>query len=397
MKKTITVSTISNYAVTCLNRDRNGVPKTAIYGGTERGRVSSQCRKYWLRRSEGLGELILSSEEGKELQKVATQTRHVCKALSLLDETKERLAGLGDEFVEQFESILDSKEVKLYTKTELIKMMDVLEKWIEEMGGIDVVIDFAKWYHANEKPNGDFEKPKGLEKDEQRNAQYNQFKKFQSNMVKCENTDISIDIACFGRMSAAAGQRVDGAVCMGHGITTHEVDIQSDFFSAVDMLMPVGGSGHINSNDFLTGCFYQCMSIDTEKLIKSLEQFGYVVDVDATAKAIVKAVIKAFILESSESRQNSMASHPFPAVVLIDQIDTKHPFDYAAAFEKAVERSDEGYLVPSIKRLKDEVEMMSRKFDILNIEHDWFCTKGIDIDEKYGKNCETLSELMDCI
>ena len=40
---------LQSFPVTCLNRDDVGSPKTAVVGGVERGRVSSQCWKRQVR------------------------------------------------------------------------------------------------------------------------------------------------------------------------------------------------------------------------------------------------------------------------------------------------------------------------------------------------------------
>lgn len=36
---------LKNYPATNLNRDDTGTPKTCIFGGVQRGRISSQCLK----------------------------------------------------------------------------------------------------------------------------------------------------------------------------------------------------------------------------------------------------------------------------------------------------------------------------------------------------------------
>ena len=43
--KLIELHILQSYPVSCLNRDDMGTPKTAIFGGCKRARVSSQCLK----------------------------------------------------------------------------------------------------------------------------------------------------------------------------------------------------------------------------------------------------------------------------------------------------------------------------------------------------------------
>ena len=48
----IEVHILKNYPPVNLNRDENGVPKSCMFGGTMRGRISSQCLKRSWRTSE---------------------------------------------------------------------------------------------------------------------------------------------------------------------------------------------------------------------------------------------------------------------------------------------------------------------------------------------------------
>ena len=61
---------IKNYPPTNLNRDDTGAPKTCMFGGTLRGRISSQCLKRSWRTSELFREAIGASRLG-------TRTRHL--------------------------------------------------------------------------------------------------------------------------------------------------------------------------------------------------------------------------------------------------------------------------------------------------------------------------------
>src|SRR5512136_3112896 len=47
---------LQNYAPSNLNRDDTGSPKDAIFGGYRRGRISSQCLKRSIRKSEAFAE-----------------------------------------------------------------------------------------------------------------------------------------------------------------------------------------------------------------------------------------------------------------------------------------------------------------------------------------------------
>jgi CRISPR system Cascade subunit CasC len=54
---------LQNYAPSNLNRDDTGAPKDAMFGGYRRGRISSQCLKRSIRRSEAFKEAF--EKDGK--------------------------------------------------------------------------------------------------------------------------------------------------------------------------------------------------------------------------------------------------------------------------------------------------------------------------------------------
>lgn len=49
MKTIIEIHALQNFAPSNLNRDDTGAPKDALFGGTRRARVSSQCSKRTVR------------------------------------------------------------------------------------------------------------------------------------------------------------------------------------------------------------------------------------------------------------------------------------------------------------------------------------------------------------
>jgi len=45
MKTIVEIHVLQNFAPSNLNRDDTGAPKDALFGGTRRARISSQCAK----------------------------------------------------------------------------------------------------------------------------------------------------------------------------------------------------------------------------------------------------------------------------------------------------------------------------------------------------------------
>lgn len=49
---TIEIDSLTNYGASLLNRDRDGFAKRVMFGGVERGRISSQSIKYAVRQAK---------------------------------------------------------------------------------------------------------------------------------------------------------------------------------------------------------------------------------------------------------------------------------------------------------------------------------------------------------
>ena len=79
---------LQSFPVTCLNRDDVGAPKSALFGGVQRARVSSQCWKRAIRE--------LASTDESACQHFASQrTRYVVKALEAAFAAKGKNRELG--------------------------------------------------------------------------------------------------------------------------------------------------------------------------------------------------------------------------------------------------------------------------------------------------------------
>ncbi|MGH8592624.1 MAG: type I-E CRISPR-associated protein Cas7/Cse4/CasC [Gammaproteobacteria bacterium] len=62
---------------------------------------------------------------------------------------------------------------------------------------------------------------------------------------------------------------VDGALAVAHVITTHAVDGDIDWFTAVDDLVADAGevgAGHLNTQEFSAGVFYRYASLNIQQL-----------------------------------------------------------------------------------------------------------------------------------
>ena len=72
----------------------------------------------------------------------------------------------------------------------------------------------------------------------------------------------TVDIALFGRMMADnTSLNIDAASQVAHAISTHATNMEMDFYTAVDDLLPSGemGADMMGTVEFNSSCFYRIL------------------------------------------------------------------------------------------------------------------------------------------
>ena len=157
-------------------------------------------------------------------------------------------------------------------------------------------------------------------------------------------------INLLGRMLAELDDaRVDGAVQVAHVLTTHETDVEIDYFSAVDDVTAAwgdtAGSAHMGHNEYSAGTFYRYVTVDLNDLLHNLGG-----DQQA-ARELAEAFLAATIMSLPQAKKNSTAPHTFPDLIVVN-VRADRPYSYAAAFEEPVTASrDSGFTGNSIDAL----------------------------------------------
>ena len=88
------------------------------------------------------------------------------------------------------------------------------------------------------------------------------------------STAEAVDVALFGRMLADMPEKNQNAACqVAHAISTHSVEREFDFYTAVDDLKPedTAGADMMGTVEFNSACFYRYAVVDWEKLVKNLQ------------------------------------------------------------------------------------------------------------------------------
>lgn len=324
---------LQSFPVTCLNRDDVGAPKSAVFGGCQRARVSSQS---WKRAIRALAkEIDPGIFEGQ-------RTRFVLRSI------KERLLKQGkDENDAQLISIIladamgkiDSVE-KGNVKTLLYFSPMEMDAIVQEMLSHESLDELMSIILDQETSAKDKEKAE------------KEAKKIAEKAVKALSKAVkdAADISIFGRMVADDHSlMVEGAGLFSHALSTHSVSNDIDFFSAVDDLNKEDqGAGHIGTLEFNSACYYRYIGLNIDPLLKDETHLGHFSSEEL--KAVIRTFLRASILAVPEARKNSMLGHNPPDYVF--GLNRKgQPLSLVNAFESPI-KSHQGYMQPSIEALE---------------------------------------------
>lgn len=316
---------IQNFAPSNLNRDDTGAPKDALFGGQRRARVSSQCFKRAVRLYSRDQQLIPAEYRALRTKKL--------QALLL-----ERLIGRdSEEAMGKIEVALAAAGLKLKDdgKTEYLLFLGERE-----------IASFAALVEAHW---DDLIIPAAGEKKGKKESKAAIPAELAKQAKALLDGGKAVDVALFGRMLADLPQVNQDAACqVAHAISTHRVERDFDYFTAVD---DVGGpdetgAGMIGQVEFNSATFYRYAALDVCKLLNNLQE-----DKDLTASAI-EALIQAMVRAIPTGKQNSFAAHNLPEFIGVSL--RKSPLNLANAFERPIQpRHDKSLTEQSVAALAD--------------------------------------------
>jgi len=303
---------LTTYPASNLNRDDTGRPKTVVFGGKPRLRISSQSlKRAWRtsavfaerlgervgKRTQRLGETILAhlKQRGMDDEKATEISRSIAGTFGKLTDDKEK----NQTFIKQLAFISEDERARA------IALAD------RALAGEDIT-------DALDKLLG--------------------------------KTDSAADIAMFGRMLAdAPAFNREAAVQVAHAMTTHNVIVEDDYYVAVDDLKRPAdrdgdvGTSFIGVQEYGAGVFYLYACIDTSLLQSNLGGDK------ALARDAVKALVEAAATVAPRGKQASFASRARASYILLER-GPQQPRTLAAAFIKSVRHED--ILTESIGRLR---------------------------------------------
>lgn len=329
---------LQSFPVTCLNRDDNNAPKTAMIGGVQRARVSSQCWKRQVR----IAMQQLGIKTGIRTKKVGELLRKACLELGAegvqAEKCAEKIAALISADTLVFVSESEVKAFAQYAQEHEFNLDDISDKVL--------VKEVAKVSKKALNPAID-----------------------------------ALDIALFGRMVAKAPTMdIEAASSFSHAISTHKVTNEIDFFTAVDDIKDIeaNGSSHMGTLEFNSATYYRYISLDLGQLA---ETFG--IDMEADQDQIrlaIEAFTKALFMAVPEARQTTQSGAcpwEYAKVMVRNGQRLQVPFESPVLPQKG------SYLAPSIEAMTDYLDakesMFGSMFGKLG-SYEWGIDKAYSID-----------------
>lgn len=409
----IALHILQPFPATCLNRDDVGAPKTLIFGGVTRARVSSQCWKRSIRllaKSQdfadtyavprfvsdrtarvaadiaGLLTAKLNPEERGMAEPLARGAAHYLATLDPKNENETKtMMFLSPTEYETLAGILAG--LKLEDRQSLVNGYQRLDKKALE----------AEEAEGESEPEGEEEKSKAKRgKADPKPLKPKEFFKLLKKVLKSPleqslQTGLprdAADIAIFGRMVANdASMNVEGAGLFAHAFSTHKCDNDLDFWTAVDDRKPTAegpGADNMNHAEFNSACYYRYVALNLDQLYYQKDESGVLSsnlrglmkvgdddkpeDVEAR-RNIVRAFLRAALLAVPSAKQNSMNGHSLPEFVL-GVVSKGQPFQLANAFEKPIQAKGEGWLQPSTEALEKHFKKLKKVFSLEAFEEE---------------------------
>ena len=313
---------VQNFSPACLNRDDTNSPKDCEFGGYRRARISSQCLKRAIRWDPSFRETLadhLSFRSRRFPAAVAQKLQSDGVSAERASEVGSALEGIARSAGTQSAAARASGQYDLdifrtpqsvfYTDNEVQLCAEKVQSELSDDADIPAIVRGLRF-----------------------------------------PTPRSADIAMFGRMvTSDAFENIDGACQVAHAISTNQVSMETDYFTAVDDLQPDDESGAdmIGIVGFNSSCFYRYSLIDMSVLHQNI-------DGKELELLTLQAFLKASIAAIPSGKQNSMAAYNPPEAMLAVVRSGGTPVSLANAFSRPVRPSREKSLIQTSVEALDQ-------------------------------------------
>lgn len=315
MTRFIQLHMLTSYPPSNLNRDDLGRPKTAIVGGRNRLRISSQSLKRAWRCSDTFS-AAMKGHVGTRTKRLGADAAETLRTQGIPDKDASDWGRLiADVFGKSRDDLMTEQLVHVSP---------------EEQQGLDSLV--AKLAQRRNKPSSE-----------------------ELLLLRKEST--AVDIAMFGRMLASDPDfNVDAAVQVAHAFTVHPVTVEEDYYTAVDdrkQREDDMGAGHVGVNEFGAGVFYHYVCVSRDQLQRNLGGDA------ALARRALAALVETMTTTPPSGKQNSFASRSFASFMLAERGD-RQPRSLAVSFLDGPDAPP--YLSQSVMRLDGLLERLDRVY-----------------------------------
>jgi len=356
---------LQNHAPSNLNRDENNEPKDCIFGGARRARISSQAIKHSIRTSTEFARL-LAPELKVERAELAQRTQW------MPERVRERVEAIYADLPDSEREIIVRQATRLGTSTE-----GQDDAGDESATGAEGTPSKgrgrSRGQGAESAPTADAPDTSAKQKTKQLmfltareiDQLTDKLYRLRDKTIRRNNKDIpfgnwtgdevhrqigdwiethALDIAMFGRMTTSSPfKNVDAAVQVAHALSTHKIEPEFDFYTAMeDRPEPdATGASFLGDTAFNSATYYKYINVHWEGLLGNL---GVKKQRDLAVLA-VKALLHAAMTAIPTGKQNAFAAHNLPDVALVEVLERNIPLSYANAVLKPVRPREEESLL----------------------------------------------------
>jgi len=420
---------IQNFVPSNLNRGETGAPKDCKFGGFRRARISSQCIKKSIRDYAGFAKAItnVSGDIGIRTKRLTSElSKKIIKKQKVKELKNDKQKNMADRVAQNIVKCLglgfptdnNKKEIQNYEKTQYLLFLGKEElDDLAEMATSDPYWSIMSLkLDVSLKDNKEKEKSsKTLKKEREELFKDANLKARLSNQEEDKNKSDTLskeikglqgkfkgvvrkdrlkkksfatDIALFGRMIADdKNMNVDAACQVAHAISTNEVEMNMDFFTAIDDLLPddTAGSDMMGIVDFNSSCYYRYAQINLDILKHNL---GCPADKKKKSETydaeIVKATVEGFFKGMVEAvptgMQNSMAHYNPPSYVRVLVRTSGASWNLANAFVQPIRAGKgegEDLINKSVQKLELYFDDLEKVFGKEGIDNDFICSLNL--------------------
>lgn len=340
MRRFTQLHILTAYPPSNLNRDDLGRPKTAIMGGAERLRVSSQSLKRAWRTSDVFQD-ALAGHIGTRTKAMGVEIYQL-----LLDAGADEAKAL--EWARAIAGVFGKSKGVDKSEQKKLKAKDTPEDEKQAIRRKYLEIEQLAHFSPEERTAVGELTAKLVERGEGPQPE---------ELELLRKRQRAADIALFGRMLASRPEyNIEAAAQVAHAISVHGVAVQDDFFTAVDDLNAGAedmGAAHMGESEFGAAVFYQYVCLDKALLQDNLGD-------ETLRDKTIAALVEAAATVAPIGKQNSYASRARASYILCET-GNQQPRSLSVAFLEPIKGTN--VMRDAIKCLEDTRDKMEHAYE----------------------------------